>query len=285
MYLVDVLASYLKQWGIEMNRYDLSGEVAVVIGGTGVLGGAIAQGLAEAGAKVGVLGRSEERGQQRVAAIKEAGGEAVFVACDALDKGSLNKAHAAVVAGLGAVGVLVNSAGGNQPQVTLNEELSFEGIEMVDWQNCFDLNLGAGALLPCQVFGPAMVQAGKGSIINIASVASHLPVSRVVAYSAAKAAVVSLTKFLAREWAEKGVRVNSITPGFFPAEQNRRLLFEEDGSPTARGGQILTHTPMNRFGRPEELVGAAVFLASAAASSFVTGTDICVDGGFLAMTI
>ncbi len=268
-----------------MSRYDLSGEVAVVIGGTGVLGGAIAQGLAEAGAKVAVLGRSQERGKERVAAIEQAGGEALFAACDATDKTSLAEAQAAVDAGLGTVGVLVNSAGGNQPQVTLNDELSFEGIETADWQNCFDLNLGAGALLPCQVFGPAMVTAGKGSIINIASVAAHLPVSRVVAYSAAKAAVVSLTQFLAREWAQKGVRVNSITPGFFPAEQNRRLLFEEDGSPTERGGQILTHTPMNRYGRPEELVGAAVFLASEAASSFVTGTDICVDGGFLATTI
>ncbi len=285
MYSVVVLDWYLKRWDIKMSRYDLSGEVAVVIGGTGVLGGAIAQGLAEAGAKVAVLGRSQERGKERVAAIEQAGGEALFAACDATDKTSLVEAQAAVVAGLGAVGVLVNSAGGNQPQVTLNDELSFEGIAMADWQNCFNLNLGAGALLPCQVFGPAMVTAGKGSIINIASVAAHLPVSRVVAYSAAKAAVVSLTQFLAREWAQKGVRVNSITPGFFPAEQNRRLLFEEDGSPTERGGQILSHTPMNRYGRPEELVGAAVFLASAAASSFVTGTDICVDGGFLATTI
>ena len=285
MYSVVVLDWHLKRWDIEMSRYDLSGEVAVVIGGTGVLGGAIAQGLAEAGAKVAVLGRSQERGKERVAAIEQAGGKALFAACDATDKTSLAEAQAAVGAGLGAVGVLVNAAGGNQPQVTLNDELSFEGIETADWQDCFDLNLGAGALLPCQVFGPAMVTAGKGSIINIASVAAHLPVSRVVAYSAAKAAVVSLTQFLAREWAQKGVRVNTITPGFFPAEQNRRLLFEEDGSPTERGGQILSHTPMNRYGRPEELVGAAVFLASGAASSFVTGTDICVDGGFLATTI
>jgi NAD(P)-dependent dehydrogenase (short-subunit alcohol dehydrogenase family) len=285
MYSVVVLDWHLKRWDIEMSRYDLSGEVAVVIGGTGVLGGAIAQGLAEAGAKVAVLGRSQERGKERVAAIEQAGCDALFAACDARDKTSLAEAQAEVGAGLGAVGVLVNAAGGNQPQVTLNDELSFEGIETADWQDCFDLNLGAGALLPCQVFGPAMVTAGKGSIINIASVAAHLPVSRVVAYSAAKAAVVSLTQFLAREWAQKGVRVNSITPGFFPAEQNRRLLFEEDGSPTERGGQILSHTPMNRYGRPEELVGAAVFLASEAASSFVTGTDICVDGGFLATTI
>ena len=249
-----------------MNRYDLSEELAVVIGGTGVLGGAIAQGLSEAGAKVAVLGRSEERGREQVEAIKEAGGQAIFVACDA-------------------VGVLVNSAGGNQPQVTLTEELSFAEIDSADWQSCFDLNLGAGMFLPCQEFGPAMVEQGRGSIINIASVAAHLPVSRVVAYSAAKAAVVNLTQFLAMEWAEQGVRVNSITPGFFPAEQNRRLLFEEDGSPTPRAVQILSHTPMNRFGMPEELVGAAVFLASAAASGFVTGTDIRVDGGFLSTTI
>jgi NAD(P)-dependent dehydrogenase (short-subunit alcohol dehydrogenase family) len=259
--------------------------VAAVIGGTGVLGGAIAQGLGEAGARVAVLGRNEERGQERVAAIEAGGGEAIFARCDAMDRASLKEAHAVVIAGLGPVDVLVNSAGGNQPQVTLNEELSFEGIETADWQNCFDLNLGAGALLPCQEFGSAMAERGRGSIVNIASVAAHLPVSRVVAYSAAKAAVVSLTQFLAREWAEKGVRVNSITPGFFPAEQNRRLLFEEDGSPTPRAQQILSHTPMNRFGRPDELVGAAVFLASDAASGFVTGTDIRVDGGFLSTTI
>ena len=268
-----------------MNRYDLSEELAVVIGGTGVLGGAIAQGLSEAGAKVAVLGRSEERGRERVEAIKEVGGQAVFVACDATDKASIADAHAAVISEWGAVGVLVNSAGGNQPQVTLTEELSFAEIDSADWQNCFDLNLGAGIFLPCQEFGPAMVEQGRGSIINIASVAAHLPVSRVVAYSAAKAAVVNLTQFLAMEWAEQGVRVNSITPGFFPAEQNRRLLFEEDGSPTPRAVQILSHTPMNRFGMPEELVGAAVFLASAAASGFVTGTDIRVDGGFLSTTI
>ena len=265
MYSGGPLDWYLKRWGIEMSRFDLSGEVAVVIGGTGVLGGAIAQGLGEAGAKVAVLGRSEERGRERVAAIQEA--------------------RAEVASEFGAAGVLVNSAGGNQPQVTLTDELRFEGIANDDWRNCFDLNLGAGAFLPCQVFGPAMVARGRGSIINIASAAARLPVSRVVAYSAAKAAVLSLTRCLAREWAEQGVRVNAITPGFFPAEQNRRLLFEEDGSPTPRAQQILSHTPMNRFGGPEELVGAAVFLASDAASGFVTGTDIVIDGGFLSMTI
>jgi len=130
-----------------------------------------------------------------------------------------------------------------------------------------------------------MAEAGRGSIINIASVSAHIPLSRVVSYSAAKAAVLSLTQFLAREWAPRGVRVNSITPGFFPAEQNRKLLFNDDGSPTPRTRSILGHTPMARFGRPEELVGAAVFLASGKASGFVTGTDIRVDGGFLSQTI
>jgi len=154
-----------------------------------------------------------------------------------------------------------------------------------DWQANFDLNLVGGVLLPCQEFCPAMMARGKGSIINIASVSAHIPLSRVVSYSAAKAAVLNLTLFLAREWAPKGVRVNSITPGFFPAEQNRKLLFHDDGSPTARTKSILGHTPMGRFGEAEELIGAAIFLASPKASSFITGADIRVDGGFLSQTI
>jgi NAD(P)-dependent dehydrogenase (short-subunit alcohol dehydrogenase family) len=139
--------------------------------------------------------------------------------------------------------------------------------------------------LPCQEFGPAMAARGKGSIINIASVSAHLPLSRVVAYSASKAAVLNLSQFLAREWATQGVRVNTITPGFFPAEQNRKLLFNDDGSPTARTKAIWAHTPMNRFGQSGELIGAAVFLAASAASGFITGTDIRVDGGYLSQTI
>jgi len=183
------------------------------------------------------------------------------------------------------VTILVNAAGGNDPKVTVTADMAFEKIGLADWQANFDLNVVGGVLLPCQEFGGAMVARGRGSIINIASVSAHIPLSRVVSYSAAKAAVLSLTFFLAREWAAKGVRVNSITPGFFPAEQNRKLLFNEDGSPTARTKSIWSHTPMGRFGEANELIGAALFLASQKASSFVTGTDIRVDGGFLAQTI
>ena len=168
---------------------------------------------------------------------------------------------------------------------SLGPERRFEQVTLEDWRANFDLNLVGGVLLPCQEFGPAMVRRGKGSIINIASVSAHLPLSRVVAYSAAKAAVLSLTQFLAREWAPKGVRVNSLTPGFFPAEQNRRVLFHLDGTPTDRARAIMAHTPMARFGEAQELIGAAIYLASAKASGFVTGADIRVDGGFLCHTI
>lgn len=266
-----------------MNLFNLNDEIAVVIGATGVLGGVLAEGLAKAGAKVAVVGRNTERGQECVKRIGEK--NAVFFQGDACDRASLEKVQEAVIATLGAPTVLVNAAGGNDPSVTVTADKPFETIAQEAWSANFDLNLVGGALLPCQVFGSAMAAGGKGSIINIASVSAHLPLSRVVAYSAAKAAVLNLTQFLAREWAPRGVRVNSITPGFFPAEQNRRLLFNEDGSPTPRAQSIMNHTPMARFGTPEELAGAAVFLASQKASGFVTGIDIRVDGGFLSQTI
>jgi NAD(P)-dependent dehydrogenase (short-subunit alcohol dehydrogenase family) len=265
--------------------FNLSQDLAVVIGGTGVLGGALAEGLAAAGARVIVAGRNAARGQERVDAIQRAGGTAAFEEINASDRTSLEKALERIHATFGHPTVLVNAAGGNDPKVTVTPEHAVEGIAAADWVSAFDLNLVGGALLPSQVFGPAMCRLGQGSIINIASVSAHLPLSRVVAYSAAKAAVLNLTQFLAREWAPFGVRVNSITPGFFPAEQNRKLLFNEDGSPTARTQSIWNHTPMKRFGRSEELVGACVFLASRAASSFVTGSDLRVDGGFLSQTI
>ncbi|HEX3797210.1 MAG TPA: SDR family NAD(P)-dependent oxidoreductase [Verrucomicrobiae bacterium] len=268
-----------------MNLFDLSGETAIVIGATGALGGAIAEGLGQAGAKIAVLGRNAQRGEACVKRIQSAGGNARFFTADAVSRDSLRQAHQEVQKAFGAPSILVNAAGGNDPKVTVTGERTFDQIAVADWQANFDLNLIGGVLLPCQEFGPGMVSRGKGSIINIGSVSAGVPLSRVVAYSAAKAAVISLTQFLAREWATKNVRVNAITPGFFPAEQNRRLLFNEDGTPTARAASILGHTPMARFGKSEELIGAAIFLASHKASSFVTGTDVRVDGGYLAQTI
>jgi NAD(P)-dependent dehydrogenase (short-subunit alcohol dehydrogenase family) len=265
--------------------FSLQGEVAVVIGATGVLGGALADGLATAGAKVAVLGRNEERGNARVKAITDKGGKAEFFSCDASSPESLAEVHKKIEAALGEPTILVNAAGGNDPKVTVTAENPFEKIPLEALRANFDLNFAGGVFLPCQEFGPGMCLRGKGSIINIASVSAHLPLSRVVSYSAAKAAVLNLSQFLAREWATKGVRVNTITPGFFPAEQNRKLLFNDDGSPTARTKAIWGHTPMNRFGESKELIGACIFLASHAASSFVTGTDIRVDGGYLSQTI
>jgi NAD(P)-dependent dehydrogenase (short-subunit alcohol dehydrogenase family) len=265
--------------------FNLDGEVAVVIGGTGALGGAICQALAAAGARTAVAGRNAERGGARASEIEKAGGTARFFEADASSRSSLEALQNAVTEAWGRPTILVNAAGGNDPKVTVTPENAFENIATEAWLQSFDLNLVGSVLLPCQVFGPAMVQAKRGSIINIASVSAHIPLSRVVAYSAAKAAVLNLTLFLSREWAAHGVRVNSITPGFFPAEQNRKLLFNDDGSPTARAASILGHTPMNRFGQPEELGGAAVFLASDKAAGFVTGIDLRVDGGFLSQTI
>lgn len=267
------------------NLFDLSEETAVVLGGTGVLGGAMAEALAAAGARVAVAGRSEERGMDCVRRIEKAGGKAMFVSADAMSRDSLAKARDAVIKAWGGVTVLVNGAGGNKPEGTVAPGGDFTKLSLEGWEAVFDLNLIGGALLPCQVFGETMVASRKGSIINIASISSILPLSRVVAYSAAKAAVLNLTQFLGREWATKGVRVNAITPGFFPAEQNRRMLLKDDGSYTERGQAIIGHTPMARFGEANELAGAVVWLASPRASSFVTGQNIVVDGGFSSTTI
>lgn len=268
-----------------MSLFDLKNEVAVVIGATGALGGAMAEGLAAAGANVAVVGRNIERGEERVGIIRKLGGTAAFFSADAMKSESLRAAHEQIDRSLGAPTILVNAAGGNDPKATVNPEQKFEDMPLANWAGVFDLNLVGGVVLPCQEFGAAMVKRGRGSIINVASVSAHLPLSRVVAYSASKAAVLNLTQFLAREWARSGVRVNTITPGFFPAEQNRALLFNKDGSPSARTQSIWGHTPMGRFGEGHELIGAVVYLASEKASSFVTGSDICVDGGFLCQTI
>ena len=251
-----------------------------------MLGGALAEGLAGAGAKVAVLGRNAERGQARVDTIRKAGGRAEFFEADAIDRASMTRAHQAIEKALGAPTILVNAAGGNDPKVTVTAERPFSAITVDDWKANFDLNLVGGARC-CRARNSVprwwSASAGRSSTSRVSR-----RICRSRAWSATrrrKAAVLNLTQFLSREWAQQGVRVNSITPGFFPAEQNRRLLFNEDGSPTARAQSILTHTPMGRFGQGDELIGAAIFLASARASGFVTGIDLRVDGGFLSQTI
>ncbi|QDT68861.1 putative oxidoreductase UxuB [Planctomycetes bacterium MalM25] len=264
--------------------FDLSNRVAVVIGGTGTLGGAMARALGASGARVAVCGRNAERGAERVAELAESKVDAAFFALDALDPAAVSDTAAKIEADFGPVHTLVNAAGGNHPDATLAPGDDYCDLPLDAWRSVFDLNLVGGALLPSQAFGRKMVERGEGSIVNIASMSGMIPLSRVVAYSAAKAAVLNLTQFLAREWAPTGVRVNAISPGFFPADQNRRLLMNEDGSYTERGGQIINHTPMGRFGKAEELDGAVVWLASDG-STFVTGQNLVVDGGFSSTTI
>ncbi|HUQ44868.1 MAG TPA: SDR family oxidoreductase [Candidatus Limnocylindria bacterium] len=252
--------------------FDLTGRVAVVIGGTGVLGGAVSDGLAAAGASIAVLGRSQERGAARVAAIAAAGGRAAAFTLDATDRPSMEAAAAEVERALGPVDILVNAVG-------VNSSTPFFEIDLDEWRRLIDANLTA-VFLGCQVFGRAMVDRGSGgSIINFSSASSGPPLSRVLTYSVAKAGVNNLTQYLALELAPHRVRVNAIVPGFFPAEQNRKLLSED------RMRSIIGHTPARRLGEPGELVGTVVWLASDAASGFVTGSIVRVDGGFSAMTI
>jgi NAD(P)-dependent dehydrogenase (short-subunit alcohol dehydrogenase family) len=252
--------------------FDLGGSVAAIVGGTGVLGGAIAHGLGRAGAAVAILGRSAERGEQRVAALEGEGIRATYVEADATDRESLQAARRTAEDRLGNVTVLVNAPG-------LNSSTPFLDIDQAEWHRLIDANL-TSVFLACQVFARSMIANGNGgSIVNISSASSGPPLSRVLTYSVAKAGVNNLTQYLANELAPYGIRVNAIAPGFFPAEQNRRLLTDE------RVRAILGHTPAGRLGEPSELLGTAVWLASSRASGFVTGAIIRVDGGFSAMSI
>jgi NAD(P)-dependent dehydrogenase (short-subunit alcohol dehydrogenase family) len=252
--------------------FDLTGRVAAVIGGTGVLGGAICHGLADAGASVAVLGRSSERGEVRKAAIETAGGRAMAISVDATDADALRSAVREIEEALGPVDILVNAPG-------VNSTTPFFDIDLEEWHGLLDSNL-TSIFVACQVFGRAMVDGGRGgSIVNISSASSGPPLSRVLTYSVAKAGLNNLTQYLAAELAPHHVRVNAVAPGFFPAEQNRRVLSED------RLRAIVGHTPAGRLGEPHELVGVIVWLASEKASSFVTGAIVRVDGGFSAMTI
>lgn len=251
--------------------FSLRGKVAVVIGGTGELCGAMAEGLAAAGAEVALVGRSAEKAAARLARIEAAGGRGYFVAAEAGDRAAVQALLAAVLARSGRVDIVVNGAGVNSatPFLDIGEE-EFDRIVRVNLKAVF---------LSCQVFGRHLVERGEGgAIINIGSMSGVVPLSRVFTYSATKAAVHNLSKNLAREWAPQRVRVNTLVPGFFPAEQNRKVLTPE------RVASIMGHTPMKRFGEAHELVGATLLLAGAA-GSFITGAELIVDGGYHAMTI
>jgi NAD(P)-dependent dehydrogenase (short-subunit alcohol dehydrogenase family) len=261
--------------------FSLEGQVAVVTGGTGVLGGAMARGLAQAGARVGILGRRREIGEQAARAIEAEGGEALALAADVLDRPQLEAARDAVLERWGTIDVLVNAAGGNVPAATLAEGRSFFDLPADGLEQVVALNLH-GTLLPSQVFGSVMARAGRGCIVNISSMAAQRAITRVVGYSVAKAAVDNATRWLAMDLARAygaGLRVNAIAPGFFVGDQNRALLLNPDGTLTARGQTIVAHTPAGRFGEPHELVSTLVWLCSPGAS-FVNGVVVPVDGGF-----
>jgi NAD(P)-dependent dehydrogenase (short-subunit alcohol dehydrogenase family) len=266
--------------------FGLDGQVAIVTGGTGVLGGAMARGLARAGAKVGVLGRRREQAEAVAAEIVAAGGEALALPADVLQREQLEAACAAVLDCWGRIDILVNAAGGNVPAATLADDRAVFDLPTDAFRQVLDLNL-LGTLLPSQVFGAAMAQpdeagATHGCIVNISSMAAQRVITRVVGYSAAKAAVENITRWLAVDLARKygaGLRVNAIAPGFFIGEQNRSLLLNQDGSLTTRGRTIVDHTPAGRFGEPEELISTLVWLCGPGAS-FVNGVVVAVDGGF-----
>lgn len=263
--------------------FALQGKTAVVTGGTGVLGGALARGLAAAGAAVGILGRRADKAEQGAQAIAAQGGRAFALPADVLDRNALLAARDAALARGGSIDILVNAAGGNVPAATVYGDVNFFDLSREAFDEVVGLNL-TGTLLPTQVFGQTMAAQRQGAVINISSMAAQQPLTRVMGYAAAKAAVDNFTRWLSVEFARAyapGLRVNAIAPGFFIGEQNRALLLNADGSLTARGQQIVDHTPMGRFGEPDELVGTAVWLASDA-SRFVTGTVIPVDGGFAA---
>lgn len=274
-------------------RVDLSGKTAVVTGGGGVLCSSFAEALGECGAKVAVLDLSLDAADAVAKRICANGGTAQAFACNVLEKESILAAGDAVIAAFGNIDILINGAGGNNPRATTDREYLFpedltgeadgtsffdltpEGIQFVFNLNCL------GTLLPTQVFARNMAVHG-GIIINISSMNAYRPLTKIPAYSAAKAAVSNLTMWLAVHLSKVNIRVNAIAPGFFVTKQNEKLLFDENGNPTPRTDKILAHTPMGRFGKPEELVGTLLYLCDNNASGFVNGTVIPVDGGFAA---
>lgn len=269
-----------------MNKFfDLSGKVAVVTGGTGVLGGAMAKALAGAGVKVGILGRNEEAAKQRVREITENGGQALPLLADVLEKPELEAARDKLLNEWQRVDIIVNAAGGNMPGASIMPDQSILDIDKEDMEKVVDVNF-LGSFWATQAFAAPIIKQKNGVIINISSMAAQRPLTRGIGYSASKAAIDNYTKWLASELAIKyggGIRVNAIAPGFFVGEQNRNLLLKPDGTLSGRGQLIIDHTPMKRFGEPEELAGTLLWLCSDAAK-FVTGIIVPVDGGFSAFS-
>ena len=272
---------------------DLSDKVAVVTGGAGVLCSAFCRALAACGARVAVLGRTKEKVEALAEELRATGGKAMGLAADVTDKESLLATCETLKSAWGPCEILVNGAGGNRPDATADDEVfsqatmddpakkSFFDLTETAFGEVFSLNL-LGTVLPTQVFAADMARLSRGTIVNISSMNAFTPLTKIPAYSAAKAGVSNFTEWLAVHFAAAGIRVNAIAPGFFSTAQNAKLLWNEDGSPTPRTGKILAATPMGRFGKPEELIGALLFLCDDRCSGFITGVVLPVDGGFRA---
>ncbi|GGA83486.1 dioxygenase [Flavobacterium palustre] len=268
-----------------MNLFNIKDKVAVITGGTGVLGSSIAEHLAASGAKIVILGRNQETIDQSISTLKENGYEALGIAADILNKKSLEAAREKIIYHYGKVDILLNAAGGNMPGATITDEQTIFDLSMDAFQTVTDLNLN-GTVLPSIVFGELMAQQKEGVIVNFSSMTVERAVTRVVGYSASKAGMENFTRWMAVEMATKfsdKIRVNAIAPGFFIGNQNRKLLTNEDGSYSQRGHSIINNTPMKRFGEANELAGAIHFLCSDA-SQFITGIVLPVDGGFSAFS-
>jgi NAD(P)-dependent dehydrogenase (short-subunit alcohol dehydrogenase family) len=268
-----------------MNLFNIKNKVAVITGGTGVLGSSIAEHLAFSGAKIVILGRNQETIDKSVTALKESGYDAFGIEANILDKKSLEEAREKIIEHYGRIDILLNAAGGNMPGATINEDQTIFDLSMDAFQTVTDLNLN-GTVIPSIVFGELMAKQKEGVIINFSSMTVERAVTRVVGYSASKAAMENFTRWMAVEMATKfssKIRVNAIAPGFFIGNQNRKLLTNEDGTYTQRGNNIINNTPMKRFGEADELAGAIHFLCSDA-SQFITGIVLAVDGGFSAFS-